>query len=75
MAKVNLTVVAQLTRSEMRKLNPHLRQKRLTIQEAVEKGLKNRIPTMYINVTAFLAAIEGLGIDLSKPTTNERRIS
>ena len=71
MAKVNLRVEARLTAAQMRKLNPHLRQKRLTIQEAVEKGLKKRIPMLGLNTAVFLAAMEGLGVDLS---TNERRI-
>lgn len=61
MAKVNLTVQTQLSAAIMRKLNPHLKAKGLTVQEAVEKGLKKRIPTMYLTLTAFLAATEGLG--------------
>jgi len=67
MAKVNLKVEAQLTPGQMRKLNPPLKRKGLTIQEAVEKGLGKRIPAVYLNTTAYLAAIEGIGINLDKP--------
>jgi len=70
MAKVNLTVQAQLRPTDMRKLNPHLRRKGLTIQQAIEKGLKKRIPMLGLNTAVFLAAIEGVGVDLS---TNKRR--
>lgn len=66
MAKVNLTVQAQIRPADMRKLNPHLKAKGLTIQEAVERGLKERIPIMNLNTTAFLAAIEGVGVKLDK---------
>jgi len=65
MARVSLKVDAWLRPADMRKLNPHLRRKQLTVQEAVEKGLKEEIPTKYLNVTAFLAAIEGVGLKLS----------
>ena len=64
MAKVNVTVQAELSRSQMRKLNPHLRKKSLTTQEAVDRGLGARVPAMSINRTAFLAALEGVGIKL-----------
>ena len=62
MAKVNLRVEAELTAAQMKGLNPHLKRKGLTIQQAVEKGLKEKIPTMYLNVTAYLAAIDGVGL-------------
>ena len=62
MAKVNLKIQAELSVAEMRRLNPHLKRKGLTIQEAIEKGLKGRIPGMYVNMAAFLAAIEGVGL-------------
>lgn len=64
MAKVNLTVQGELTAGQMRELNPHLRRKGLTLQEAVEKGLKRYISTEYLNMTVFLAAIEGVGVKL-----------
>lgn len=62
MAKVNLRVEVDLTRGVMRKLNPHLKRKGLTIQEAVEKGMNKRTPWMYAKLTVVLAAIQGVGL-------------
>ncbi len=64
MAKVNLEVRAHLTPIQMRRLNPYLKRKGLTIQQAVDIGLRERIPAMYLDLTVYLAAIEGLvGLD------------
>ncbi len=65
MAKVTLKVVAKLTPAQIRRLNPHLKRKGLTIEKAINRGLKKRIPLMYLNATAFLAAIEGFGLSFS----------
>ena len=61
MAKVTLTVEGELGRTWMRNLNPLLKRKRLTIQEAVEKGLKKENSAGWLNLTFYLAAIEGVG--------------
>lgn len=50
----------------MRKLNPHLRRKKLTIQEAIQKGMKKNVPISYSHLTVFMAALEGVGIRLDK---------
>lgn len=62
--KVNVTISAELRAGWMRQLNPALKKKGLTIQEAVDRGLKERIPTMYLNMAAYLAALRGAGFDL-----------
>jgi hypothetical protein len=64
--KVSLNIEAELDRSEMRKLNPWLKKKGLTIQEAVRKGLKDDIPRKYLNLSAWLAAISGVGADRNR---------
>jgi hypothetical protein len=64
MAKMNLIVQARLTAAQMRKLNPALKEKGLTLQEAVQRGLKGRIPAMYLDLTTFLAAMAGVGMEV-----------
>ena len=66
MARLNLEMKIKLTASQMRKLNPRLKRKGLTIQLAVERGLEKRIPALYLNMAVFLAAIEGMGLSLEK---------
>jgi hypothetical protein len=66
MAKVDLKIQTHLTAAQMRQLNPHLRRKGLTIQQAVDRGFKERIPAMFLTLAAFLSAIEGIGIKLDR---------
>jgi hypothetical protein len=63
---INLNLIVHLTPTQMRKLNPYLKKKKLTIQQAVERGIEKRIPTLYLNTGIFLAAIEGIGLSLEK---------
>ncbi len=64
MPNVTLKVEAHLTPGQMRKLNPHLKRKRLTVQQAIERGLKKKIPMSYLNMAMFLAALEAVGLSL-----------
>ncbi len=74
MAKVILKIEAQLKRSDMRKLNPHLRQKGLTIRQAIERGFKKRVPAVALNAAAYLAAVEGVGVNLDRsPYVGKRK--
>ena len=64
--KVNLSVQAELGKWEMRRLRPWLKKRKLTLQEAVDRGIKDRIPSMYVSLAAFLAAKSGVGVNLER---------
>ena len=64
MAKVKVKIQVEVSKGYMRSLNPLLKKKGLTLQEAVDRGMNEETPLGYLNMAVSLAACQGAGLIL-----------
>jgi len=60
MVEVNLNIMVKMHEGEIEILKSGLKKKGLTFQEAVDKGLRKKIPLRTLKTAIFLAAIKGI---------------